>query len=88
MKRLKAQFKPGTKLMFSTGKGSETCTADVDWTVDTYLSLSKGAQRIAAEVAQACAMKLPGGCSEVNYLCEMFMLLKKAEADGMLPRAK
>lgn len=84
MKRLKSQFKPGTKLMCKTGKGSETLAVDVDWTVDTFLSLSKEAQPIAAEVAQACAMKLPGGCSDLNYLYEMFLLLKKAEADGVL----
>lgn len=84
MKRLKAQFKSGTKLMIRAGDDTEMCAVDIDWTVDAYLSLSKEAQLVAVEVAQACAAKLSGGCSEFNYLCEMYMLLKKAEADGML----
>ena len=84
MRRLKAQFKRGTKLMLRVD--GETCAVDVDWVVDTFLSLSKEAQFVAAEVAQACTTKLPGGCSDLNYLCEISLLLKKAEGDGMLPQ--
>ena len=84
MRRLKAQFRDGTKLMLRVG--GEMCAVDVDWVVDTYLSLPKEARFVAAEVAQACATKLPGGCSDLNYLCEMSLLLKKAEGDGMLPQ--
>ncbi|MNG28146.1 hypothetical protein D3C84_1133670 [compost metagenome] len=39
MRRLKAQFKRGTKLMLRVD--GETCTVDVDWVVDTFLSLPK-----------------------------------------------
>ena len=84
VQRLKYQLKPSTGLMFRPIAGSDICAADVDWTVITYQSLSKEAQFIAAEVAQACATKLPGGNCDANFLCEMLTLLKKAEADDML----
>lgn len=84
MKRFKTQFRPGSKLIFKVDGDPEFRAVDVDWTVDTYLALPREAQLVAVEVAQACAAKLPAGCSDFNYLSEMYMLLKKAEADGML----